>query len=123
MFSMCIVLCTVDTFSTWFRAACPLVACSPLVKPTREQLGVHPSAVRPSAEFSPPGLFVQVAKTLNERISQYAQVTLESLAYAGTGDVLKVQQLLALCAEHEAVEEDTAWKVRAAALVATTIKT
>ncbi len=33
----------------------------------------------------------QVAKTLSERISQFAVVTLESCAYAGTGNVLKVR--------------------------------
>ena len=53
----------------------------------------------------------QIAKTLNERISQYCQVVLDSLAYAGTGNVLKVQQLLALCGEHLEVEEGNTWKV------------
>ncbi|KAJ9513655.1 hypothetical protein QJQ45_015409 [Haematococcus lacustris] len=54
---------------------------------------------------------LEVAKTLNERISQFAQVTLDGCAYAGTGNVLKVQQLLALCGEHlEAGEEGSAWK-------------
>ena len=42
----------------------------------------------------------QVTKTLHVRISQYAQITLETCAYAGTADVLKVQQLLAVCGEH-----------------------
>ena len=32
----------------------------------------------------------QVAKTLAPQISQYAQVVLQTLAYAGTGDVLQV---------------------------------
>ena len=41
-----------------------------------------------------------MAKTLADPISKFCQVTLESLAYAGTGDVLKVQSLLALCGEH-----------------------
>ncbi|KAK9829660.1 hypothetical protein WJX72_007157 [[Myrmecia] bisecta] len=53
---------------------------------------------------------LEVAKTLNERISRYAQVTLETAAYAGTGDVLKVQHLLALCGEHIEVEEGSEWK-------------
>lgn len=43
---------------------------------------------------------VEVAKTLNPRVSKYCQVTLESCAYAGTGNVLKVQQLLGQCGEH-----------------------
>ncbi|KAG1670671.1 hypothetical protein FOA52_010946 [Chlamydomonas sp. UWO 241] len=53
---------------------------------------------------------LEVAKTLNETISQFCQVTLESLAYAGTGDVLKVQQLLAMCGEHIEAEEGKEWK-------------
>lgn len=53
----------------------------------------------------------QVAKTFSERISQYAQVVVESLAFAGTGDVLRVQQLLAVAGEHIEVEDDTTWKV------------
>ena len=36
---------------------------------------------------------------------------LETVAYAGTGDVLKVQRLLALCGEHTEVDEASAWKV------------
>jgi len=55
---------------------------------------------------------LQVAKTVNERISKYAQVTLESCAYAGTGNVLKVQQLLAQAGEHIELKEDESWKVR-----------
>lgn len=57
-------------------------------------------------------LALQVAKTVNERISKYAQVTLESCAYAGTGNVLKVQQLLAQAGEHIELKEDESWKVR-----------
>ena len=53
-----------------------------------------------------------MAKTVNERISKYAQVTLESCAYAGTGNVLKVQQLLAQAGEHIELKEDESWKVR-----------
>lgn len=54
---------------------------------------------------------MQVAKTVNERISKYAQITLESCAYAGTGNVLKVQQLLAQAGEHFELKEDESWKV------------
>eukprot|EP00891_Asterochloris_glomerata_P006079 jgi/Astpho2/6079/e_gw1.00084.7.1_t len=53
---------------------------------------------------------VEVARTLNERISKYTVVTLDSCAYAGTSDVLKVQQLLAQAGEHLEVEEGGAWK-------------
>lgn len=48
---------------------------------------------------------------MNERISKYAQVTLESCAYAGTGNVLKVQQLLAQAGEHIELKDDESWKV------------
>jgi hypothetical protein len=44
-------------------------------------------------------------------VSKYAQVVLDSCAYAGTGNVLKVQELLGLCGEHIETEEATAWKV------------
>ena len=53
----------------------------------------------------------QVSRTLTQRISAYAGVVLETVAYAGTGDVLKVQRLLALCGEHTEVDEASAWKV------------
>jgi 26S proteasome regulatory subunit N1 len=53
---------------------------------------------------------LEVAKTLDERVSRFLQVVLDVCAYAGTGDVLKVQQLLALCGEHIETEEATAWK-------------
>jgi hypothetical protein len=45
-------------------------------------------------------------------VSKYAQVVLDSAAYAGTGNVLKIQELLGLCGEHIETEEATAWKVR-----------
>eukprot|EP00250_Pteridium_aquilinum_P033849 c6479_g1_i1 orf=630-3299(-) len=43
---------------------------------------------------------LEVAKTLNEKISKYLQVTLELCAYAGSGNVLLVQKFLAQCGEH-----------------------
>mmetsp|Transcript_16474 Transcript_16474/g.49335 ORF Transcript_16474/g.49335 Transcript_16474/m.49335 type:complete len:898 (+) Transcript_16474:187-2880(+) len=53
---------------------------------------------------------LEVAKTFSEHISQYTAVVIESLAYAGTGDVLKIQQLISIAGEHIEVEEDTQWK-------------
>lgn len=44
----------------------------------------------PGHAASPPAPPPQVARTLSERISQFAVVTLDSCAYAGTGNVLKV---------------------------------
>ena len=55
----------------------------------------------------------QVAKTLAPQISQHAQVVLQTLAYAGTGDVLQVQAMLAIAGEHAEPEDGAAWKVRA----------
>ncbi|KAL5988476.1 26S proteasome non-ATPase regulatory subunit 2 A [Asimina triloba] len=42
----------------------------------------------------------EVSKTFHEKIRKYCDMTLLSLAYAGTGDVLKVQKLLGYCAQH-----------------------
>jgi len=43
---------------------------------------------------------LEAAKTIQHRISKYLAITLETCAYAGTGNVLKVQHLLRICAEH-----------------------
>ena len=61
---------------------------------------------------TPTSAVLQIAKTLAECVSKYAQVVLDGCAYAGSGNVLKVQELLALCGEHIETEEATAWKVR-----------
>lgn len=53
---------------------------------------------------------VEIAKTLNQQISRFCQITLDSLAYAGTGNVLKVQELLAVCGEHIETDEAGSWK-------------
>ncbi|PRQ38825.1 putative armadillo-like helical protein [Rosa chinensis] len=45
----------------------------------------------------------QVSQTFNEKIRRHCDMTLLSCAYAGTGDVLKVQTLLGHCSQH--VEE------------------
>lgn len=37
---------------------------------------------------------------VEHRIGKYATITLETCAYAGTGNVLKIQQMLHICAEH-----------------------
>ena len=42
----------------------------------------------------------QVSKTFNEKIRNYCDMTLLSCAYAGTGNVLKVQHFLSQCAQH-----------------------
>lgn len=53
---------------------------------------------------------LEVSKTFNERISRYCQVVLESCAYAGTGNVLKVQELLTLCGEKIEATQEEGWK-------------
>ena len=55
---------------------------------------------------------VEVAKTLSERVARLAAVTLETCAYAGSGNVLKVQEMLALCGEHIDAEEGHEWQAR-----------
>ncbi|XP_044466296.1 26S proteasome non-ATPase regulatory subunit 2 homolog A [Mangifera indica] len=42
----------------------------------------------------------EVSKTFNVKIRKYCDMTLLSCAYAGTGNVLKVQNLLGHCAQH-----------------------
>ncbi|XP_028108561.1 26S proteasome non-ATPase regulatory subunit 2 homolog A-like isoform X5 [Camellia sinensis] len=42
----------------------------------------------------------EISKTLNTKIRKHCYMTLFSCAYAGTGDVLKVQYLLGQCAQH-----------------------
>eukprot|EP00210_Caulerpa_lentillifera_P009484 g9044.t1 len=53
---------------------------------------------------------VDVAKTLNEVISKFCQTALEACAYAGTGNVLKVQEWLAACGEHIERDTEAPWK-------------
>ncbi|KAL0478269.1 26S proteasome subunit Rpn1 [Acrasis kona] len=43
---------------------------------------------------------IETTKTLNAKIAGYCELTVETCAYAGTGNVLKVQQLLKICGEH-----------------------
>lgn len=42
---------------------------------------------------------LEAVKTVEHKIQKYAVLTLETCAYAGTGNVLKVQQMLHVCAE------------------------
>lgn len=45
-------------------------------------------------------IFMETVKAVEHKICKYAEITLEACAYAGTGNVLKVQQMLRHCAEH-----------------------
>jgi 26S proteasome regulatory subunit N1 len=52
---------------------------------------------------------LEVAKTFPSRISEYLQTVLDVCAYAGSGNVLKIQSLLAKCGEHPEAEEGDEW--------------
>jgi 26S proteasome regulatory subunit N1 len=43
---------------------------------------------------------IEALRTIEHKISKYALFSLETCAYAGTGNVLKVQEMLHHCAEH-----------------------
>ena len=45
-------------------------------------------------------VIVEAVKTIEHKISDFAQIVLETCAYAATGNVLQVQKLLHKCAEH-----------------------
>lgn len=48
-----------------------------------------------AAEFA-----IEAAKTLSPKIAKSCELTIDTCAYAGSGNVLKVQQLLKICGEH-----------------------
>jgi 26S proteasome regulatory subunit N1 len=43
---------------------------------------------------------LEAVRTVEHKRGKYAEITLNTCAYAGTGNVLKVQEMLRLCAEH-----------------------
>ena len=43
---------------------------------------------------------LEAIRTVTHKIGKYAEITLNTCAYAGTGNVLKVQEMLRICAEH-----------------------
>lgn len=55
---------------------------------------------------------LEVARSVHERIARVASVMLDTCAYAGTGNVLKVQEMLSICGETIDAEEGAEWKVR-----------
>ncbi|MCI09189.1 26S proteasome non-ATPase regulatory subunit 2 1A-like, partial [Trifolium medium] len=50
----------------------------------------------------------EVSKTLDEKIRKYCEITLLSCAYAGTGNVLKVQNLLGHCSQKDEMHQGPA---------------
>lgn len=55
---------------------------------------------------------LEVARSLDERVARLAATMLDTCAYAGSGNVLKVQEMLAMCGDHIDAEEGSEWKVR-----------
>jgi len=49
---------------------------------------------------------LEALRTIEHKISKYALLTLETVAYAGSGNVLKVQEMLHECAEHLAEDAE-----------------
>jgi hypothetical protein len=49
---------------------------------------------------------VELVKVLDPKVARYAATVLEACAYCGSGDVLKVQQMLAACGEHPDPESE-----------------
>jgi 26S proteasome regulatory subunit N1 len=47
---------------------------------------------------------IEAVRTIEHRMGKYAEITLETCAYAGSGNVLMIQKMLHICAEHP-VEE------------------
>lgn len=45
-------------------------------------------------------VILEAVRTVEHKTGKYAEVALETCAYAGTGNVLKIQQMLRLCSEH-----------------------
>jgi len=43
---------------------------------------------------------IEALRTIDHKISKFAVITLETCAYAGSGNVLKIQEMLHQCAEH-----------------------
>ena len=49
---------------------------------------------------------MEIVKCLNPKVAKYAEVLLQACAYCGTGNVLKIQEFLAICGEHIDKESD-----------------
>lgn len=51
---------------------------------------------------------MEICKTLeNQKFSEFIELVIETCAYAGSGNVLKVQKMLHLCAEHKKEAKDS----------------
>ena len=57
---------------------------------------------------------MEVCKLIpNEKTAAFCGLVVETCAYAGSGNVLKVQKMLHLCAEHKEDEKDSIHQVAA----------
>lgn len=51
---------------------------------------------------------IEICKTLaNEKFAQFVELVIETCAYAGSGNVLKVQKMMHICAEHKKEEKES----------------
>eukprot|EP00602_Paraphysomonas_sp_CaronLab_P000859 CAMPEP_0185030934 /NCGR_PEP_ID=MMETSP1103-20130426/18094_1 /TAXON_ID=36769 /ORGANISM="Paraphysomonas bandaiensis, Strain Caron Lab Isolate" /LENGTH=894 /DNA_ID=CAMNT_0027566249 /DNA_START=45 /DNA_END=2729 /DNA_ORIENTATION=- len=49
---------------------------------------------------------IEAVRTVEHKMGKYADITLETCAYAGTGNVLMIQRMLHVCAEHQSENSD-----------------
>lgn len=57
---------------------------------------------------------MEICKTLeNQKFSEFIELVIETCAYAGSGNVLKVQKMLHLCAEHKKDAKDSMHQIAA----------
>jgi 26S proteasome regulatory subunit N1 len=64
---------------------------------------------------------MEALKTIEHKRARYAEVVLETCAYAGSGNVLKVQQMLRICAEHISEPKDGEHQAAAVLGIALTV--
>ena len=57
-------------------------------------------------------LWQQVSKALDPKIKDFCQVTVKSMAYARTGDILTAQRLTEMAGKQFEVAEGEQWKVQ-----------
>jgi 26S proteasome regulatory subunit N1 len=62
---------------------------------------------------------MEVCKLIqNQKFADFIELVLETCAYAGSGNVLKVQKMLHLCAEHKTDDKETLHQIAAVVGVA-----
>lgn len=61
---------------------------------------------------------IEATRALPEKISKYCEFTVSTCAYAGTGNVIKIQQLLQECGKHHDEETEMIQKIHQGVAVA-----